>query len=288
VKQHSLIALALVLAALVTYMVARALGLVGMGPAGPARSMVVAATTIGAGQPIDTAQVKLVPWPSGQVPAGVFDKTSTVVGRVARQTIYPGELLLEPKLAPTDARGGLAATIENGKRAISVRVNEVVGVAGFALPGSYVDVLVSAKDLKDQPFSTTVLTRIKVLAAAQETQSTHTDPTKPKTVNAVTLELTPGEAEKLDLARSVGSLSLVLRNDSDTSDVETGGTRLSHILPGEASARAVAASAQAPRAAASGTASSSPARARPRDPAKADGHGTVTAIRGIARSEESP
>jgi len=284
VKQQSLIALALVLAALVTYMVARALGLVGVGSSAPPRSMVVAATTIGAGQPIDAAQIKLVPWPVGHAPAGVFEQTSAVVGRVARQTVYPGELLLEPKLAPTDARGGLASTIENGKRAISVRVNEVIGVAGFALPGSHVDVLVSAKDLKDQPFSTTVLTRIKVLAVAQETQSTHTDPTKPKTVNAVTLELTPAEAEKLDLARSVGSLSLVLRNDSDTSGVETMGTRLSHILPGESTHPPVA-----PRASAPATASApAHARPRPRDAGQPASPGSITAIRGIARSEELP
>ena len=271
-RQHSLIVLVLVLAALVTYVVARAVGLVGSGLPATSHSMVVAASTIGAGQPIEAAQIKLVPWPAAQAPEGVFDKTSAVVGRVVRQTIYPGELLLEPKLAPVDARGGLASTIETGKRAISVRVNEVIGVAGFALPGSYVDVLVSAKDEAQQPFSTTVLTRIKVLAVAQETQ---TDQTKPKMVNAVTLELTPTEAEKLDLARSIGSLSLVLRNDSDTVDVETGGTRLNHILRGDGP------TAAAPRAAVA-------SRTRSRGTSGTEAHGAVTSIRGITRRDELP
>lgn len=277
-KRHTLIVFALLLAALVTYGVARSLGLAGASSANTsARSLVVASATIAAGQTIEAAQLKLVPWPAAQATEGVFDKPSAVVGRVVRQTLYPGELLLEPKLAPVDARGGLSATIETGKRAISVRVNDVVGVAGFALPGSYVDVLVSAKDEANQPFSTTVLTRVKVLAAAQETESDQgqTRP-KPKVVNAVTLELTPTEAEKLDLARSIGALSLVLRNDSDTVAVDSAGTRLNHILAGAPAAQRPAALAAqaAPRA---------------RAPAKAQEEGgAVTSIRGITRREELP
>lgn len=113
--------------------------------------------------------------------------------------------------------------IAAGKRAISVRVNDVVGVAGFALPGNYVDVLVSAKDSSGHPFSKIVLNRVKVLAVAQDTTA---DPTKPKVVNAVTLELTPQESEQLDLARSIGSLSLVLRNELDTTSSSSVGARL--------------------------------------------------------------
>ena len=273
-KQHSLVASALLLAALVTYVVARALGLVGGGVTAVNRSLVVATSTIAAGQPIEQAHLQLVPWPTEQVPEGAFDKLADLSGRVVRQTVYSGELLLEPKLAPVDARGGLSSTIESGKRAISVRVNDVVGVAGFALPGSYVDVLVSAKDDAHQPFSTTVLTRVKVLAAAQETESDQGGAKpKPKVVNAVTLELTPLEAEKLDLARSIGVLSLVLRNDSDTVDVDSAGTRLNNILRGGSDV--------AVRPAATGAA---PARPRP----VARESVPVTSIRGITRREELP
>jgi pilus assembly protein CpaB len=99
----------------------------------------------------------------------------------------------------------------------------VVGVAGFALPGNYVDVLVSAKDSESRPFSKIVLNRVKVLAVAQDTTA---DPTKPKVVTAVTLELTPAESEQLDLARSIGALSLVLRNEIDAGLSSSNGARL--------------------------------------------------------------
>ena len=138
-----------------------------------------------------------------------------------------GEPVLPGKLAPKTATGGLSSIIQEGKRAITVRVNEVIAVAGFALPGSYVDVLVSGKDADNQPFARTVLSRIKVLAVAQETT---TDPDKPKVVDAVTLELTPLESEKLDLARNIGKLSLVLRNEFDTSVINSAGVHLSDIV----------------------------------------------------------
>ena len=103
----------------------------------------------------------------------------------------------------------------------------MIAVAGFALPGSYVDVLVSGKDANNEQFSRTVLSRIKVLAVAQETTA---EPDKPKVVNAVTIELTPLESEKLDLARNIGVLSLVLRNELDTSVINSAGVRLSDIV----------------------------------------------------------
>lgn len=263
-KQLSLTAIALILGALATFFVARALGLMGPTSSSVDVTLVVAASTINAGQPIESAQLKQVTWPKSNVPDQSFTKPSQVTGRIAKQTIYPGELLLEPKLAGADSKGGLAAAIETGKRAISVRVNDVVGVAGFALPGSYVDVLVSAKDAANVPFSTTVLTRIKVLAVAQETEA---DTSKPKVVNAVTLELTPVEAEKLDLARSIGALSLVLRSENDAADVDSAGTRLDDILR----------SASRPVARAAGKPSAAPAASS-----------TVTSIRGITKRQEQP
>jgi pilus assembly protein CpaB len=119
---------------------------------------------------------------------------------------------------------------QGGKRAISVKVNEVVGVAGFALPGSFVDVMVNTTDNKDKAISRIVLSRILVLAVAQEANR---DETKPKVVNAVTLEVAPDEAEKIDLARSIGTLSLVLRNPIDKLAVETAGVRRDDLLAKE-------------------------------------------------------
>jgi len=185
--------------------------------------VVIASSAIQAGTALSSAQLKALDWPSSSVPKDVFADAKLLENRVARQTIEAGELVLESKLAPVDSKGGLAATIATGKRAISVRVNDVVGVAGFALPGNYVDVLVSAKDSNGKAFSKIVLNRVKVLAVAQDTVA---DPTKPKIVNAVTLELTPEESEQLDLARSIGTLSLALRNEMDTSPVQSEGKRL--------------------------------------------------------------
>jgi pilus assembly protein CpaB len=282
VKQLSLTAIALLLGALATFFAARSLGVLGPSAATSEVMLVAAAAPIAAGQAIESGQVKTMAWPRGKVPEDAFTKASVVIGRVAKHPIYPGELLLEPKLAAVNARGGLAATIESGKRAISVGVNEVVGVTGFALPGSYVDVLVSAKDAANAPFATTVLTRIKVLAVAQDTE---TDATKPKVVKAVTLELTPSEAEKLDLARSIGTLSLVLRNENDTAVAGSDGTRLSDILP-SATPVPVRVTPTATGAASQARAKP-PASPRPARPPSEETE-TVTSIRGIAKREEQP
>ena len=138
-------------------------------------------------------------------------------------------------LAPPGTQGGLSAVVPEGKRAITVRVNDVVGVAGFALPGNFVDILVNTQDesmknqsaAHDPSISKIVLERIMVLAVAQESSR---DETKPKVVNAVTLEVTPEQAEKLDLARSVGTLSLVLRNQIDPDPSKTAGATKASLL----------------------------------------------------------
>ena len=132
-----------------------------------------------------------------------------------RTSLARGEPVIESKLAPVGTKGGLSAVIADGSRAITVRVNDVVGVAGFALPGNYVDVIVNTQEQQGktdgQSISKIVLEHILVLAVAQQVSR---DDTAPKVVNAVTLEVTPDQAERLDLARSVGTLSLVLRKRS--------------------------------------------------------------------------
>jgi pilus assembly protein CpaB len=192
--------------------------------------VVVATQDIPLGTRLTADQVKVVPWPSGSKPAGTFSSPQQIITRVVSTTVQSGEPLLESKLAPVGSKGGLSALIPEGKRAISVKVNEVVGVAGFTLPGNFVDILVNAQDDSGKPISKIVLQRIRVLAIAQEA---NTDVTKPKVVNAVTLEVTPEEAEKLDLARSIGQLSLVLRNQVDMTDAGTTGARLSDLVHGE-------------------------------------------------------
>jgi pilus assembly protein CpaB len=175
-------------------------------------SIVVAQSTIKAGSIIDIKQLKLVKFPKSSIPNGSFQKTASLIGRVVKQDVFSNEPVLDPMLAPIDAKAGLSSTIAIGKRAITVRVNEVVAVAGFALPGSFVDVIVTVKGSQENLISKTVLKKVKVLAIAQETDAIDS---KPKVVNAVTLELSPKEVEILDLARSAGNLSLALRNSYD-------------------------------------------------------------------------
>lgn len=188
---------------------------------------VVSNVAIKPGSMIAATDLKTANWPKHIVPKLGFQDLTKVIGRVAKQEIFPGEAIQEPMLAPIDAKAGLASTIPLGKRAITVRVNEVVAVAGFVLPGSYVDIIVSVKGSGDAMVSKTVLTRIKVIAIAQDTEMGEQ---KTKIVNAVTLELTPKEAELLDLARNIGNLSLALRNAFDTSQDESKGTTYQELI----------------------------------------------------------
>lgn len=202
------------------------LSLFGADLGGTPKQVVVAAQDIQPGAPIRPEQLKVMEWGGEAPPAGAFDSIDQVAGRILRSPAFTGEQLLESKLAPRSAKGGLATIIAPGSRAISVRVDDVVGVAGFALPGAYVDVLVSARDASQAPFSRIVLERVRVLAAEQETAA---DPSTPKVVRAVTLELTPREVEILDLARSVGSLSLALRGEFDSTRGLGRGARLADL-----------------------------------------------------------
>jgi len=193
--------------------------------------VVVAAVDIELGSRLNPQMLMVVEWPYASTPAGAFGDIKNLEDRVVKTNVLRGEAVLDAKLAPVGTKGGLSAVIAEGKRAMTVRVNDVVGVAGFALPGNYVDVVVNTQ--QDKPssdgkqISKIVLDHILVLAVAQEANR---DETKPKVVNAVTLELTPTEAEKLDLARSVGTLSLVLRNQVDGHPADTAGITKQQLL----------------------------------------------------------
>jgi len=198
--------------------------------------VVVAAVDVDLGTPLAPQMMKVADWPLGSVPTGAFTDVKALDTRVLKTSLSRGEPVLESKLAPLGATGGLSAVIKEGNRAMTVRVNDVVGVAGFALPGNYVDIVVNTVDETakaangNNSISKIVLEHILVLAVAQEQNR---DETKPKVVNAVTLEVTPEQAEKLDLARSVGSLSLVLRNQIDSSLAATGGSTKKDLLNGD-------------------------------------------------------
>ena len=212
----------------------------------------VAAVDVQLGSKLVPEMLRMVEWPSSSVPPGAFTQVAELDGRVVKSSVTRGEPIIEGKLAPVGTKGGLSAVVADGKRAMTVRVNDVIGVAGFALPGNHVDIMVNTvnegnrRGDQDKAISKIVLERILVLAVAQEASR---DETKPKVVNAVTLEVTPSQAENLDLARSVGTLSLVLRNQVETQLGQTEGATKASLLGEDHSAPPLvvaAASAPAP------------------------------------------
>jgi len=219
----------------------------------------VAAIDVAAGSRLTPEMLTVIDWPSASLPAGAVRNASLLKDRVVKLDVVKGEPIIEGKLAPVGTKGGLSAVIADGKRAMTVRVNEVVGVAGFALPGNYVDILVHAEHDGEgkgtaRPISKTVLEHVLVLAVAQEASR---DDTKPKVVSAVTLELSLEDSEKLDLARSIGTLSLVLRNQADPARVDTRGVTRNELFGEAPIAKAaapvrVARRAPAPKVAARG------------------------------------
>ncbi|HZX31873.1 MAG TPA: Flp pilus assembly protein CpaB [Rhodocyclaceae bacterium] len=236
----------------------------------------VASRDIDLGSPLNVTMVEMVGWPKDTIPSGAFNTSAALDGRVLKTNLVRGEPIVEAKLAPQGAKGGLSAVIKEGKRAVTVRVNEVVGVAGFALPGNYVDVMVNLTDHKSEQVSKIVLERILVLAVAQEANQ---DQTKPKVVNAVTLEVTPEEAEKIDLVRNVGTLSLVLRNQMDSKPILTGGASKQDILRVSQAAAVASADVPAPRKAVARSHTVS------RKPVERGSGSKVVVIRGLQKSE---
>lgn len=190
--------------------------------------VVIAREDVVMGSVLEANMLKAVAWPSDVVPVGAFTDPTKLNGRVVTASLVRGEPILDPKLAPEGSKGGLSSMISEGNRAITVKVNEVVGVAGFALPGNYVDVLVATEDSAKRSISKIVLERILVLAIAQKTRGAGDN--APRVVDAVTLEVSPEQAERLDLARSVGALSLVLRNQVDEVQALTTGARKNDLF----------------------------------------------------------
>lgn len=241
-----------------------AAGWVSRQGSGQAQQVVVAAVDIELGSRITAPMLSTVDWPGNAVPVGAFHDIKALQDRVLKVGVLRGDAIVERKLAPVGAQGGLSAVIAQGKRAMTVRVNDVVGVAGFALPGTYVDVMVNAEQDRSRSedgrqISKTVLEQVLVLAVAQEAGR---DDNKPRVVSAVTLELTPEDSEKLDLARSVGTLSLVLRNQIDREKVVTTGVTKRQLFEGLAAAPVKVASRAAAPAPAKPAATPQPAPRR--------------------------
>jgi pilus assembly protein CpaB len=204
--------LALGVSGLFTLWISRRLAKTTHAPIAPERKYVAASKPLEAGQALTKGSLELITWPTPL--AGGFAKIEDVEARVVLFPLPQGEPILERQLATMGSGAGLAAKIPSGMRAISVRSDEVVGVAGFVLPGSHVDVLMTYHSTTSpEPETMTALQNVEVLAAGQQIQPQADG--KPISVNVVTLLLKPEDAQKLVLATSLGGIHLVLRNGAD-------------------------------------------------------------------------
>ena len=202
-------------------------------------NVVVAKVDIPLGTKIVAEQLAVVQFPQGSTPDGTFDSVEKLVGRVAVSNFAPREPLTESRLAPEGTAGGLTAVIPEGYRAMTVKVDDVVGVSGFIMPGALVDVVVVIEPndatSSQGPISKIVLQNIKVLANGQNIDQPKNE-REASSVKAVTLQVTPEQAEKLALASSEGKLQLVMRNSIDQGDEQTQGVNKHTLLTGERAA----------------------------------------------------
>lgn len=200
--------------------------------ASPSRTVVVASRDIPAGGILRREDVETVSWPGSALPEGFATQPGEVVGRGLIVEVRENEPLLAWKLADKEAGGGLSITIPEGMRAVSVEVDEVVGVAGFVLPGTRVDVIATVMPGTDRTRTTTriILQNIRAMAADQRYQQDIDG--EPQYVTVVTLLVTPEQAEELTLAATEGRIQLALRNTLDAEEVETQGRQITALLRG--------------------------------------------------------
>lgn len=192
--------------------------------------VVVAAKDVPSAVALAGDQLKVRQWPSDTALAGKFSRLQDVTGRVTATPLAAGEPVLESKLAPKGVIPGLTALLPMDKRAMTVKVDEASGVAGFLNPDNRVDVVVTVDkgDFNRDPISKVVLQNLRVLGTGQKIEKRLGE--KPQVVPTVTLEVSPEEGERLALATKEGNISLVLRNQQDEQMVTTTGVRTSTLL----------------------------------------------------------
>jgi pilus assembly protein CpaB len=190
----------------------------------------VAARPMPLGTMLQASDVKLVAWPESSPVAGAFSKPEDVVNRGLIEAVAENEPITENKLAPLGSGAGLPPTITAGMRAISIRVNEVIGVAGFVAPGTFVDVVLTMTQQQTDAISRVVLSNVQVLTAGTRIDQEQAKDGRAVPSTVVTLLVTPEDAEKIALAGSVGQITLALRNPLDQDVTETKGTRVAALL----------------------------------------------------------
>jgi pilus assembly protein CpaB len=241
----------------------------------PTSRVVVASADIALGSELERDDLMTIEWPASAVPEGAAADPAQLVGRGLIDSVVRHEPILPGKLASKEAGSGLPPIIPPGMRAMSVRVNEVIGVAGYVLPGTQVDVVVTASpnNKPEDTISKVVLSKVQVLTAGTRLEQDTKDE-KPMQVTVVTLLVTPEQAERLTLASTEGKIQLALRNPLDVEEPVTPGVKPG-ILLGTVQQRPPR---TAPSSAAGRSSSPSPAPAPSIQPAP-----TVEIIRGDKR-----
>jgi pilus assembly protein CpaB len=243
----------------------------------PTQAVVVAAADLQLGAELKKDDLQVVLFPAGKTPEGTFAKPEEIIGRGLIVPIVKNEPILKAKLASKEAGFGLPPVIPEGMRAVSVRVNEVVGVAGYVLPGNRVDVVATASptDARADTTSKVVLSNVQVLTAGTRMEQ-NGDQSKPVQVTVVTLLVYPEQAERLALASTEGKIQLALRNPLDQGAPVTPGIKTSGLMGTVAAPVRQSAGASRPRAAQPVTQSVPAPAALP----------TVEMIRGDKRAQE--
>ena len=192
---------------------------------------VVAARPLPMGTLLTKDDVKVVGWPARTPVAGGFTSVDQVTNRGVTTALAENEPLTDGKLAPAGSGGGLPPSIPQGMRAISVKVNEVIGVAGFVAPGANVDVVVTIRAGSEGSMSRVVVSNVQVLTVGTRSdQQSPKDGQRPAASSVVTLMVTPDDAERIALASAEGQIILTLRNPLDTLPTTTEGTRMASLM----------------------------------------------------------
>jgi pilus assembly protein CpaB len=238
--------IALALGAFVSLVVYRNLQSKAGSKAPPGEEVIVAADDLQVGTKIEDKDVRLVRFPSGDLPVGCFHQKNKVVGRGVVLPIARGEFVLTNKLAGENAGSGLPSLIPPGMRAVSVRVNDTTSVSGFVLPGTRVDVLLTGNPQGSNEQQTgTVLENVAVIATGQRLERNSAG--EAQSAPVVTLLLSPDDAERLTLASSQGHIQLALRNPLDTQQTDVAAVKANSLYKGGSEPAPAAAPRSRPR-----------------------------------------
>lgn len=221
--------LALAVGLLVSYSVYNRLRTSSGADRVPGVEVVVAANDIQVGTKVADSDIRLLSFPQPNIPPGAYTRKSQVLNRGVVLPINRGEFILPGKLAAENAGAGLPSMIPPGMRAVSVRVNDVVSVAGFVQPGTRVDVLATGSSGSERQ-TTTVLENVAVIAVGKSLDRSSTG--ENQTAPVITLLVSPDDAQKLALVSQEGRIQLALRNPLDTRKGGTAATRASSLYPG--------------------------------------------------------